>query len=133
MKSIFLFTTLLMFGCSKDEAVTPATPELSILGKWSLIISRSTENSKTVYEYVGKTGDYIEFTTTDLVFFMDNDRGSSQYKVIEKNKKIVIIGGEADGSDSNLEIRNLTAKTMTLYQEYKKNNITYVNYIDLKK
>ncbi len=122
-----------MFGCSKDEAVTPATPELSILGKWSLIISRSTENSKTVYEYVGKTGDYIEFTTTDLVFFMDNDRGSSQYKVIEKNKKIVIIGGEADGSDSNLEIRNLTAKTMTLYQEYKKNNITYVNYIDLKK
>ncbi len=133
MKSIFLFTTLLMFGCSKDEAVTPATPELSILGKWSLIISRSTENSKTVYEYVGKTGDYIEFTTTDLVFFMDNDRGSSQYKVIEKNKKIVIIGGEADGSDSNLEIRNLTAKTMTLYQEYKKDNITYVNYIDLKK
>jgi hypothetical protein len=122
-----------MFGCSKDEAVTPATPELSILGKWSLIISRSTENSKTVYEYVGKTGDYIEFTTTDLVFFMDNDRGSSQYKVIEKNKKIVIIGGEADGSDSNLEIRNLTAKTMTLYQEYKKDNITYVNYIDLKK
>ncbi len=133
MKSIFLFTALLMFGCSKDEAVTPATPELSILGKWSLIISRSTENSKTVYEYVGKTGDYIEFTTTDLVFFMDNDRGSSQYKVIEKNKKIVIIGGEADGSDSNLEIRNLTAKTMTLYQEYKKDNITYVNYIDLKK
>ncbi len=133
MKSIFLFTTLLMFGCSKDEAVTPATPELSILGKWSLIISRSTENSKTVYEYVGKTGDYIEFTTTDLVFFMDNDRGSSQYKVIEKNKKIVIIGGEADGSDSNLEIRNLTAKTMTLYQEFKKDNITYVNYIDLKK
>ncbi len=133
MKSIFLFTALLMFGCSKDEAVTPATPELSILGKWSLIISRSTENSKTVYEYVGKTGDYIEFTTTDLVFFMDNDRGSSQYKVIEKNKKIVIIGGEADGSDSNLEIRNLTAKTMTLYQEFKKDNITYVNYIDLKK
>jgi len=133
MKSIFLFTALLMFGCSKDEAITPAAPELSILGKWQLLVSRSTENGKSTYEYVGKLDDYIEFTTTDMIVFMQNSRGAARYKVIEKNKKISVIEGEPDGSDSILEIRNLTAKTMTLYQEYKKDNITYVNYIDLKK
>ena len=88
MKSIFLFTALLMFGCSKDEAITPAAPELSILGKWQLLVSRSTENGKSTYEYVGKLDDYIEFTTTDMIVFMQNSRGAARYKVIEKNKKI---------------------------------------------
>ena len=98
-----------------------------------MLVSRSTENGKSTYEYVGKLDDYIEFTTTDMIVFMQNSRGAARYKVIEKNKKISVIEGEPDGSDSILEIRNLTAKTMTLYQEYKKDNITYVNYIDLKK
>jgi hypothetical protein len=133
IKSIFIFVALLIFGCSKEEAVTPAAAELSILGKWEILVLRSTENGKSVYDYVGKTGDYIEFTNNDYISFIEGDKEANQYKVIEKNKKIAFIGTSSNGGDETVEIRNLTSKTMTLYQEYVENNVRYVNYLDLKR
>jgi hypothetical protein len=132
--TLFLLTTIMVFNsCSKKEAVTPAAPELSILGKWQLLVSRSTENGKSVYEYVGKPADYVEFTSTDVIIFMQNERSANQYKVIEKNKKITIIDSDPDEGDGIFDIKNLTNSSMTIYQEYTKNNIKYINYIDLKK
>ncbi len=132
--SIFLLSTILVFNsCSKKEVVTPAAAELSILGKWQLLVSRSTENGKSVYEYVGKPADYVEFTTTDIIIFMQNERRAKQFKVIEKNKKITIIDSESGGGDGIFDIKNLTSSSMTIYQEYTKNNIKYIDYIDLKK
>lgn len=122
-----------MFGCSKDEAVTPVAAELSILGKWQVLVSRSTENGKSTYEYVGKTADYIEITNNDFISFIEGYKEAQQYKVVEKNKKIALIGAASNGGDEVIEIRNLTSTTMTLYQEYVENNIRYVNYLDLKK
>jgi hypothetical protein len=134
LKAFFLFVAFFIFGCSKDAGVTPVTPELSILGKWQLLVSRSIENGKSTYEYVGKSGDFLEITNNDFIRY-DNDgsKEAFQYKVIEKNKKIAIIGSTPSGGDDLVEIRNLTSSSMTLYQEYVKNNITYINYIDLKK
>jgi hypothetical protein len=132
LKATFLFVALLMFGCSKDEAVSPAE-ELSILGKWSILVSRSTENGKSVYDYVGKTGDYLEITNNDFILFIEGDREAVQYKVIEKNKKIGLIGVSSTGGDRVVEIRNLTSKSMTLYIEYVEKGVTYVDYLDLKK
>ncbi len=132
LKATFLFVALLMFGCSKDEAVSPAE-ELSILGKWSLLVLRTTENGKTTNDYVGKTGDYVEITNNDYIISWDGDRFAVQYKVIEKNKKISTIGTSSSGGDETVEIRNLTSKSMTLYQEYIEKGVKYVNYIDLKK
>jgi hypothetical protein len=133
LKATFLFVALLMFGCSKDEAVSPAAAELSILGKWSILVMRITENGKTVDDYVGKTGDYIEITNNDYIISRDGDRFAVQYKMIEKNKKISTIGTSSTGGDETVEIRNLTSKTMTLYQEYIENGVKYVLYVDLKK
>lgn len=133
LKATFLFVALFMFGCSKDEAVSPAAEELSILGKWSILVFRITENGKTVDDYVGKTGDYVEFTNNDYIISRDGDRFAVQYKVIEKNKKISAIGTSSTGGDDTIEIRNLTSKTMTLYQEYIENGVKYVVYADLKK
>ena len=131
---IFLFVALLMFGCKKDEAITPATPELSILGKWQIIIIRSSENGKSTYEYVGKSADYVEITNSDFIRFSDGSKFATQYKVIEKNKKLTLIGSSATGGpEDQVEIRNLTSTSFTLYQEYVKNNITYVSYMDVKK
>lgn len=132
LKASFLFVALFMFGCSKDEAVSPAE-ELSILGKWSLLVLRTTENGKTTNDYVGKTGDYVEITNNDYIISWDGDRFAVQYKVIEKNKKISTIGTSSSGGDETVEIRNLTSKSMTLYQEYIEKGVKYVNYIDLKK
>jgi hypothetical protein len=122
-----------MFGCSKDEEVKPAAAELSILGKWSILVMRITENGKTVDDYVGKTGDYIEITNNDYIISRDGDRFAVQYKMIEKNKKISTIGTSSTGGDEIVEIRNLTSKTMTLYQEYIEDGVKYVLYVDLKK
>jgi hypothetical protein len=133
LKATFLFVALFMFGCSKDEAVSPAAAELSILGKWSILVSRSTENGKSVYDYVGKPGDYIEITNNDFISFIEGDRSAVQYKVIEKNKKIGLIGSSSTGGDQVVEIRNLTSKSMTLYLEYVEKGVTYVDYLDLKK
>ena len=133
LKATFLFVALLMFGCSKDEAVSPAEAELSILGKWTILVSRITENGKSVYDYVGKTGDYVEITNNDFILFIEGDREAVQYKVIEKNKKIGLIGASSTGGDVVYEIRNLTSKSMTLYREYVEKGATYVEYLDLKK
>ena len=133
LKATFLFIALFMFGCSKDEAVSPAAAELSILGKWSILVFRITENGKTVDDYVGKTGDYVEFTNNDYIISRDGDRFAVQYKVIEKNKKISAIGTSSTGGDDTIEIRNLTSKTMTLYQEYIEKGVKHVIYADLKK
>lgn len=122
-----------MFGCSKEEAITPAAPELSILGKWQILVSRSTENSKTVYDYVGKAADYVEFTNNDIIISINGPGRANQYQVIEKNKKIKIIGAKPGGGDQIFEIRNLSSKSMTIYSEEVINNVTYVDYIDLKK
>lgn len=132
IKSIFFLVALFLFGCSKDAAITPAAPELSILGKWQMLVSRSTENGKTTYEYIGKSTDYIEITNNDFIRNSDGSTYAAQYKVVEKNKKITLLGSTT-AEDTQIEIRNLTSTTMTIYQEYVKNNITYVNYIDLKK
>ncbi len=132
LKATFLFIALIMFGCSKDEAVSPAE-ELSILGKWAILVSRSTENGKSVYDYVGKTGDYVEITNNDFIVFIEGDKEAVQYKVIEKNKKIGLIGTSPTGGDEVYEIRNLTSKSMTIYREYVDKGVTYVNYLDLKK
>lgn len=133
LKATFLFVALFMFGCSKDEAVSPAAAELSILGKWSILLYRVTENGKTVDDYVGVTGDYVEVTNNDFIRVLDGDRYAVQYKVIEKNKKIAFIGTSSSGGDDIIEIRNLTSKSMTLYQEYTEKGIKYVSYMDLKK
>jgi hypothetical protein len=53
--------------------------------------------------------------------------------MIEKNKKISTIGTSSTGGDEIVEIRNLTSKTMTLYQEYIEDGVKYVLYVDLKK
>jgi hypothetical protein len=133
VKSIFLFIALLMFGCSKSDSVTPASADLSILGKWNILVGRNTENGKTTFDYVGKTGDYVEITNNDYIVSIDGDRFAVQYKVIEKNKTILTIGTSSSGGDETIEIRNLTSTTMTLYQEYIKSGVKYVNYLDLKR
>jgi hypothetical protein len=133
IKSIFLFAALLMFGCSKDEAVTPAAPELSIVGKWQHLLTKRTENGKVVSEYVGKPEDYVQITSSDIIDYVAGNRSAYAYKVIEKNKKITIIGSGINGGDDTVEIRNLTSTTMTFYQQVVVNNVTYINYIDFKK
>jgi hypothetical protein len=122
-----------MFGCSKDQAVSPAAAELSILGKWSILVGRNTENGKTTFDYVGTTSDFVEITNNDYIVSIDGDKFAVQYKVIEKNKKISTIGTSLTGGDETIEIRNLTSKSMTLYQEYIDKGVKYVNYLDLKK
>jgi len=133
VKAIFLFIAILMFGCSKDQAVSPAAAELSILGKWSILVGRNTENGKTTFDYVGTTSDFVEITNNDYIVSIDGDKFAVQYKVIEKNKKISTIGTSLTGGDETIEIRNLTSKSMTLYQEYIDKGVKYVNYLDLKK
>ena len=130
---IFLFVALLMFGCKKDEAITPATPELSIIGKWQHLLTKSTENGKTISEYVGKPEDYVQITSTDIIDYVAGNRSAYSYKVVEKNKKIIVVGSAINGGDDVIEIRNLTSTTMTFYQEVLVNNVKYINYIDFKK
>ena len=132
LKASFLFVALFMFGCSKDESVAPAE-ELSILGKWTVLVSRTTENGKSVEDYVGKTGDYVEITNNDLILFIDGDKEAVQYKVVEKNKKIQVIDTSSGGLNEIIEIRNLTSKSMTLYRESVVGGVKIVFYVDLKK
>jgi hypothetical protein len=132
--TLSLLTSILIFNsCSKKEAVTPAAPELSILGKWQHLITKRTENGKVVSEYIGKPADYIQITSNDIIDYVDGTRVAYGYKVIEKNKKIVAIGAGPNGGDEVIEIRNLTSTTMTFYQETIVNKVTYINYIDFKK
>ncbi len=133
VKSIFIFIAALMFGCSKDQAVTPAAAELSILGKWQHLVTRTLENGKVIDEYVGKPEDYVQITSNDIIDYVAGNRTAYQYKVIEKNKKIVIIGSADNGGDDTVEIRNLTSTTMTFYQEVVVNNVKYISYLDFKK
>lgn len=133
VKSIFIFIAALMFGCSKDQAVTPAAAELSILGKWQHLITKRTENGKVISEYIGTPEDYVQITASDLIDYVAGSRSAYAYKVVEKNKKIIIIGSGDNGSDDIVEIRNLTSTTMTFYQEAVVNNVKYINYIDFKK
>ena len=132
LKASFLFVALFMFGCSKDESVAPAE-ELSILGKWTVLVSRTTENGKSVEDYVGKTGDYVEITNNDLILFIDGDKEAVQYKVVEKNKKIQVIDTSSGGLNEIIEIRNLTSKSMTLYRESVVGGVKIIFYVDLKK
>lgn len=133
VKSIFIFIAALMFGCSKDQADTPAAAELSILGKWQHLITKRTENGKVISEYIGTPEDYVQITASDLIDYVAGSRSAYAYKVVEKNKKIIIIGSGDNGSDDIVEIRNLTSTTMTFYQEAVVNNVKYINYIDFKK
>ena len=133
LKATFLFVALFMFGCSKDEAVKPAAAELTILGKWSVLVNRSTKNGTTIDDYVGKTNDYVEITNNDLIISIDGDKEAFQYKVIEKNKKVQIIDTSTPAGGPIFEIRNLTSKSMTLYREELSNGDKYVYYVDLKK
>jgi hypothetical protein len=133
VKSIFFFVALLMFGCSKDVGVTPVAPELSIIGKWQHLITKRTENGKVISEYIGTPEDYVQITSSDIIDYVAGNRSAYAYKVIEKNKKITIIGSADGGGDDTIEIRNLTSTTMTFYQEVVINNVKYINYIDFKK
>lgn len=133
LKATFFFVALFMFGCSKDEAVSPAAAELTILGKWSVLVSRTTENGKSIDDYVGQPSDYVEITNNDLIIYTDGDREAVQYKVVEKNKKIQIIDPSLPGGGPIVEIRSLTSKSMTLYRETVENGAKFVFYIDLKK
>jgi hypothetical protein len=129
----FLVAILALTGCSKKDEVTPAAPELAIVGKWQHMISKRSENGKVVYEYVGTPADYMEITTNDIIDFMDGAKSAYTYKVIEKNKKISIIGSGLNGANEVIEIRNLSKTAMTFYQERVVNNNKYIWYIDFKK
>ena len=129
----FLVAVLVFAGCSKKDEVTPAVPELAIVGKWQHMISKRSENGKVVFEYVGTPADYMEITTNDIIDFMDGAKSAYTYKVIEKNKKISIIGSGLNGANEVIEIRNLSKTAMTFYQERVVNNNKYIWYIDFKK
>lgn len=129
----FLVAILVLTGCSKKDEVTPAAPELAIVGKWQHMISKRSENGKVVFEYVGTPADYMEITTNDIIDFMDGAKSAYTYKVIEKNKKISIIGSGLNGANEVIEIRNLSKTAMTFYQERVVNNNKYIWYIDFKK
>jgi hypothetical protein len=129
----FLVAILALTGCSKKDEVTPAAPELAIVGKWQHMISKRSENGKVVYEYVGTPADYMEITTNDIIDFMDGAKSAYTYKVIEKNKKISIIGSGLNGANEVIEIRNLSKTAMTFYQERVVNNNKFIWYIDFKK
>ncbi len=129
----FLVAVLVFAGCSKKDEVTPAAPELAIVGKWQHLISKRSENGKVVFEYVGTPADYMEITTNDIIDFMDGAKSAYTYKVIEKNKKISIIGSGLNGANEVIEIRNLSKTAMTFYQERVVNNNKYIWYIDFKK
>ena len=129
----FLIAILVLASCSKTDEVTPAAPELAIVGKWQHMISKRSENGKVVFEYVGTPADYMEITTNDIVDFMDGAKSAYTYKVIEKNKKISIIGSGVNGTNEVIEIRNLSKTAMTFYQERVVNNNKYIWYIDFKK
>ncbi len=129
----FLLAIILLPGCSKKDELTPAAPELAITGKWQHMISKRSENGRVVFEYVGTSTDYMEITTNDIVDFMDGAKSVYSYKVIEKNKKISIIGSGVNGTNEVIEIRNLSKTAMTFYQERVVNNNKYIWYIDFKK
>lgn len=129
----FLVEILVLAGCSKKDEVTPAAPELAIVGKWQHMISKRSENGKVVYEYVGTPADYMEITTNDITDYMDGAKSAYTYKVIEKNKKISIIGSGLNGANEVIEIRNLSKTAMTFYQERVVNNNKFIWYIDFKK
>ncbi len=129
----FLLAIILLPGCSKEDEVTPAASELAIVGKWQHTISKRSENGRVVFEYVGTSTDYMEITTNDIVDFMDGAKSVYSYKVIEKNKKISIIGSGVNGTNEVIEIRNLSKTGMTFYQERVVNNNRYIWYIDFKK
>ncbi len=129
----FQVAILVLAGCSKTDEVTPAAPELAIVGKWQHMISKRSENGKVVFEYVGTPADYMEITNNDIIDFMDGAKSAYTYKVIEKNKKISIIGSGLNGANEVIEIRNLSKTVMTFYQERVVNNNKYIWYIDFKK
>jgi hypothetical protein len=64
---------------------------------------------------------------------MDGAKSAYTYQVIEKNKKIAIIGSGVNGTNEVIEIRNLSKTGMTFYQERVVNNNKYIWYIDFKK
>jgi thioredoxin reductase len=64
---------------------------------------------------------------------MDGAKSAYTYKVIEKNKKIAVIGSGVNGTNEVIEIRNLSKTAMTFYQERVVNNNKYIWYIDFKK
>jgi hypothetical protein len=129
----FLLAISILPGCSKEDEVTPAAAELAIVGKWQHMISKRSENGRVVFEYVGTSADYMEITTNDIVDFMDGAKSAYTYKVIEKNKKIAVIGSGVNGTNEVIEIRNLSKTAMTFYQERVVNNNKYIWYIDFKK
>jgi len=129
----FLIAILGLTGCSKKDEITPAAPELTIIGKWQHMISKRSENGRVVFEYVGTPADYMEIKTNDIVDFMDGAKSAYTYQVIEKNKKIAIIGSGVNGTNEVIEIRNLSKTAMTFYQERIVNNNKYIWYIDFKK
>ncbi len=131
--TFFLVALFLCNSCSKKEEVTPAVPELTILGKWQHLLSKRTENGKVVFEYVGTSNDFVEITSNDIIDYVDGAKSVYSYKVIEKNKKITVIGSGPNGADEVVEIRNLSKTAMTFYQERVVNNIKYIWYIDFKK
>jgi hypothetical protein len=128
-----LFIALFLFNsCSKKEDVTPA-PELTIIGKWQVIVTKLLQDGKVVSEYKGTPNDYAEITTNDFIDNIEGPRTVYKYKVIEKNKKITVFGYGTNGSDEVLEIRNLSNTTMTFYQEKVINNSKFIFYVDFKK
>lgn len=126
-----LIAFVLVTGCKENSGIS----SISIIGRWQLLNSISKENNKEVYSYVGKTGDFLEITSNQLIIGFDggNDGGTIQYSVIEKNKKLKLLGVTPEGEDQIWEIRDLTNNSMILYNEESKNGIVYVNYITLKR
>ena len=85
-------------------------------------------------KFVPKTNadDYSD-SDTDGFDGVTTDKNCIYDKVVEKNKKIIVVGSAINGGDDVVEIRNLTSTTMTFYQEVVVNNVKYINYVDFKK
>jgi len=126
---IQLLSSILIFNsCTKSTLIEP---ELSIVGFWQISLYRETVNGKTSSEIVGRPVDYFEITENTITSRLNGVSTNLNYVILEKNKQIQV--SNSKGTILNLEIRNLTATTLTLYYENTSSSGVYVGYWELKK
>ncbi|WP_448699967.1 hypothetical protein ACFGVR_22680 [Mucilaginibacter sp. AW1-3] len=129
---LFLFVTVLMFGCSKKDSGTPSSSGTSaIVGKWvpgsaltiyyngNTEVYRSTTNSYIgVYYYVFKDSGIIQIFEyhSNINGFAEYSDGTSNYSWNFPDSKTLIINQK--GITTTYQYAVVDSNTMTLTENY---------------
>jgi hypothetical protein len=113
MKKTLLLTmvSMIIFASCKKDPVEPVEPAVSLKGKWNVesTIIKSYENSELVEDLnIPGNGATFDFKT-------DGNVVMSHDGVIESHPYTILPDSKVDIEGDIMEIRNLTASSVTLY------------------